>query len=178
VPRQRETRTRNDYSVTIAERLLLRFGIWSTIEVMNTAELYDRDFAAWAVRNAELLRSGLIAEADLYHIADEIESIAKRERRAMQIRLGRLIRRLLKWQVQPIKRSASWQSMIAEQRFRICKLLEENPSFLPELANWIDQEYEHAVRLATLDTGFERERFPSSWPYTVDQTLDQGFLPG
>jgi len=75
-----------------------------------------------------------------------------------------------------MKRSASWQSTIAEQRFRIRKLLEENPSFLPELANWIDQEYEHAVR--SLDTGLERERFPSSWPYTVDQTLDQGFLSG
>jgi hypothetical protein len=46
-----------------------------------------------------------------------------------------------------------------------------------ELAKWIDQEYDRAVHLATLDTGFERERFPSSWPYTVEQTLDQGFLP-
>jgi hypothetical protein len=58
---------------------------------MNAAELYDRDFAEWAVRNAELLRPGRVAEADLDHIAEE--------------------------------------------------------------------------------------RFPSSWPYTVEQTLDQGFLP-
>ena len=86
---------------------------------MNAAELYDRDFAEWAVRNAELLRSGRSAEADLDHIAEEIEDMAKRERRAMQSRLTRLIQRLLKWQVQPMKRRASWQSTIAEQRFRI-----------------------------------------------------------
>jgi len=55
---------------------------------MNAAELYDRDFAEWAVRNAELLRSGRVAEADLDHIAEEIEDIARRERRAMQNRLG------------------------------------------------------------------------------------------
>jgi len=84
-------------------------GIWSIIEGMNAAELYDRDFAEWAMRNAELLRSGRVAEADLDHIAEEIEGMAKRERRAMQIRLARLIQNLLKWQVQPMKRSASWQ---------------------------------------------------------------------
>lgn len=144
---------------------------------MNSAELYDRDFAEWAVRNAELLRSGRVAEADLDHIAEEIEDMAKRERRAMQSRLARLIQGLLKWQVQPMKRSASWQSTIAEQRFRIGKLLADNPSFQAELSAWVDLEYDHAVRMATLDTGLERERFPSSWPYTVEQTLDEGFLP-
>jgi hypothetical protein len=154
-----------------------RFAIWSIIEDMNAAGLYDLDFAEWAVRNAELLRSGRVAEADLDHIAEEIEDMAKLERRAMQSRLARLIQSLLKWQVQPIKRSASWQSTIAEQRFRIGKLADENPSFRPELAKWIDQEYDHAVHLVTLDTGLERERFPRSWPYTVEQTLDQGFLP-
>lgn len=95
----------------------------------------------------------------------------------MQSRLARLILRLLKWQVQPMKRSARWQSTIAEQRFRVRKPLEENPSFLPELAGWIREEYEQAVHMATLDTGFERARFPGCWPYTVEQTLDQDFLP-
>jgi hypothetical protein len=60
---------------------------------------------------------------------------------------------------------------------RIGKLLDDNPSFRPELAKWVDQEYDHAVHMATLDTGLGRERFPSSWPYTVEQTLDQGSLP-
>ncbi|MGO4882018.1 MAG: DUF29 domain-containing protein [Bryobacteraceae bacterium] len=144
---------------------------------MNAAELYDQDFAAWAERNAELLRAGRVAEADLDHIAEEIEDMARRERRALESRLARLIQHLLKWRVQPMKRSTSWQSTIAEQRFRIGKLLEENPSFRPELADWIGQEYEHAVYLAMLDTGLERDRFPSVWPYTVEQTLDREFLP-
>ena len=70
-----------------------RFAIWSIIEDMNAAELYDLDFAEWAVRNAELLRSGRVAEADLDHIAEEIEDMAKLERRAMQSRLARLIQK-------------------------------------------------------------------------------------
>jgi hypothetical protein len=42
---------------------------------MKAAELYDRDFAEWTRRNAELLRSGRAAEADLDHIAEEIEDM-------------------------------------------------------------------------------------------------------
>jgi hypothetical protein len=60
-----------------------RLAIWRRIEDMNAAELYERDFAEWAVRNAELLRSGRVAEADLDHIAEEIEDMAKRERRVI-----------------------------------------------------------------------------------------------
>ena len=144
---------------------------------MTAADLYDRDFAEWARRNAELLRSGRVAEADLDHIAEEIEDMGKRERRAMESRLARLIQHLLKWQVQPMKRSPNWRSTIAEQRFRIGKLLNENPSFQAELPNWIAQEYAHAVHLASLDTGFEPTRFPQSWPFTLEQTLDDSFLP-
>src|ERR1700722_5607676 len=144
---------------------------------MKAAELYDADFAEWALRNAELLRSGRTGEADLEHIAEEIEDMARRVRHGVQNRLARLIQHLLKWQVGPVKRRASWQSTITEQRFRIRRLLDENPSFRPELDKWIGDVYEQAVRLATLDTGLERRHFPKAWPYTAEQTLDLDFLP-
>ena len=47
---------------------------------MKAAELYDTDFAEWTRENAELLRSGRVADADLVHIAEEIEDMGKRER--------------------------------------------------------------------------------------------------
>jgi hypothetical protein len=94
---------------------------------MKAAGLYDTDFAEWALRNAELLRSGRAGEADLEHIAEEIEDIAKRERDTTRRRLARLIQHLLKWQVQPAKRSKSWQSTIVEQRYRIDDLLRARP---------------------------------------------------
>jgi len=46
---------------------------------MKTAELYDLDFAQWAKENAELLRSGRFSEADIEHVAEEIEDLAKRK---------------------------------------------------------------------------------------------------
>ena len=39
--------------------------------------LYDLDFFAWSLEQAELLRAGKLAEADIEHIAEEIDSMVK-----------------------------------------------------------------------------------------------------
>src|SRR5580700_9501678 len=101
---------------------------------MKTAELYDADFAEWTRQNAELLRSGCASEADLEHIAEEIEDMGKRERRSLHNRFVRLIEHLLKWRHQPERRGASWARTIIVQRRGIQRLLKENPSFRPGLA--------------------------------------------
>jgi hypothetical protein len=44
---------------------------------------YDTDFYAWANEQAALLRAGKLAEADLPHIAEEIESMGKAEKREL-----------------------------------------------------------------------------------------------
>ena len=115
---------------------------------MRTADLYDLDFAAWAEQNAELLRAGRFSEVDLEHVAEEIGDMAKRERRALRRRLARLIQHLLKWQLQPEKRSTSWQTTIAEQRDAIAVLLQESPSLNPGFASQVTEAYSAAARLA------------------------------
>ncbi len=42
---------------------------------MISAELYETDFYEWTQHNAELLRSGNIQEADLTHVAEELEDM-------------------------------------------------------------------------------------------------------
>jgi hypothetical protein len=66
-----------------------------------SAQLYDLDFYAWANEQAELLRAGKLSEADLEHIAEEIESMGKTEKRELVSRLTVLLLHLLKWQFQP-----------------------------------------------------------------------------
>ena len=48
---------------------------------------YDTDFYAWANEQASLLRSGKLAEADIAHIAEEIESMGTPEKRELVNRL-------------------------------------------------------------------------------------------
>ncbi|MGO9260877.1 MAG: DUF29 domain-containing protein [Bryobacteraceae bacterium] len=144
---------------------------------MKTAELYDLDFAEWALLNANLLRSGRVSEADLEHIAEEIEDMAKRERRSLHNRFVRLIEHLLKWSHQPERRGSSWTRTILGQRRGIERLLHENPSFRPSLAEVAVEAYEEAADFAAAVTNRPRAEFPAVCPFTLDQLLDEEFLP-
>ena len=44
---------------------------------MGNRQLYNQDFFAWATEQAALLRDGRLSEADIDHIAEEIEAWAK-----------------------------------------------------------------------------------------------------
>lgn len=42
---------------------------------MNKTAAYNVDFHAWAIESATLIRQGHLAELDLNHIAEELESM-------------------------------------------------------------------------------------------------------
>jgi hypothetical protein len=144
---------------------------------MKIAELYDADFAEWTRRNAELLRSGRAQEADLAHIAEEIEDMGKRERRSLYNRCYRLIEHLLEWEYQPERRGASWQRTIISQRIEIQEILAENPSLAPTMDAIIAQAYRKALATVPLTIGRDRADLPANCPYTREQVLDEKFLP-
>jgi hypothetical protein len=79
------------------------------------SSLYDRDFFAWSLEQAELLHAGKPAEADVEHNAEEIESIGRTEKREL---ISRLLVHMLKRRYQPEKRSASRETRIRVQRRR------------------------------------------------------------
>jgi hypothetical protein len=144
---------------------------------MSPRELYDRDYYAWIRCNAELLRAGRAEEADLEHIAEELDDMSRRERRALQSRLEVLIAHLLKWQVQPDRQSRSWSGTIRLQRREIAKLLEEMPSLLAFLEEKLAETYAEAVERAAAETHLPEDAFPSACPFALDQVLDEKFLP-
>jgi uncharacterized Zn finger protein len=81
--------------------------------------LYDRDFFAWSLEQVKLLRAGKLAEADIEHIAEEIETMGRTEKRELISRLSVLLLNLLKWRYQPERRSPSWEASIRVQRNRL-----------------------------------------------------------
>jgi len=58
---------------------------------MGKNQLYEDDFYAWSQQQADLLRQGKLAEADLDHIAEEIESMGRTEKRDLICRLKVLL---------------------------------------------------------------------------------------
>ncbi len=139
---------------------------------------YDQDFYAWSLRNAALMRQGRLSEIDTEHLIEELESMAKREKRELINRLAILLAHLLKWQFQPARRSRSWQNTIDNQREDILELLAESPSLRREINERLAQAYKKALRLAEEETGLEKSYFPAVCPYTLDQALDETFYPG
>ena len=139
--------------------------------------LYNTDFHAWTREQAALLKSGRLAEIDMNHLIEEIESMGKNERRELKSRLVILIMHLLEWQMQPERQSNSWRATIETQRFQISELLEDSPSLKGELEEFINAAYPKAKRLAILETGLIRDPFPSECPFAMDDLLREGFYP-
>lgn len=59
--------------------------------------LYEEDFALWCERNAGLIRDGRFDGVDSEHLAEEIEAMAKRDRRELMNRVKIILVHLLKW---------------------------------------------------------------------------------
>jgi hypothetical protein len=138
---------------------------------------YEQDFYAWTQEQAALLRTGRLAELDIENLAEELESMGRSEKRELVDRLAVLLAHLLKWQLQPGRRSNSWQATVKEQRRRARKRLEESPSLKHGLDERLAESYENAVLLAISDTGLDEATFPSTCPFTLDQVLNDSFWP-
>jgi hypothetical protein len=138
---------------------------------------YDADFYSWTQHTAALLRARRFDEIDVEHAAEEIEDMGKRDLKELNSRMQVLLMHLLKWQLQPARRSPSWQSTIVAQRLEIDALLRQSPSLRPKVASELAANYVGAVKRAVPETGLGRDEFPVRCPFTVDQILDEDFLP-
>ena len=154
-----------------------RLGPGAIMPAMAVKDLYDRDFLEWTARNAELLRAGRLEEADLEHIAEEIEDMGKRQRHELRSRLRVLLMHLIKWQSQPEKRGPSWIRTIGTQRLEIADLLRDAPSLRTVLEESLPGVYQEAVRLAAQETGIGSKAFAPQCTLTLEQVLDSDYYP-
>jgi hypothetical protein len=138
---------------------------------------YDKDFYAWALHNAELIRQGKLSEVDLEHVAEEIESIGRSDKRELINRFAILLSHLLKWHYQPERRGNSWKYTIKTQRFEVVELLKDSPSLKYELDKQLYYAYEKALLLTVEQTGLSQDTFPITCPFSLNQALDNNFLP-
>jgi hypothetical protein len=144
---------------------------------MSASRLYDEDFYAWANEQAALLRSGRLAEADIAHIAEEIESMGKTEKRELTNRLAVLLMHLLKWQFQAAIRGTSWRLTIEEQRDRLVDHMADNPSLKSKLPESIASAHRLAILGAARETGLPLAQFPVACPWIYEQIIDANFWP-
>jgi len=99
-----------------------------TGRVRRNADLYTRDFFQWTQTTATLLRQGKWHGVDPESVAEELESLGKRDRRELASRLQVLVMHLLTWHDQPARRveGHSWRSTIRMQRLQLRLLLRDH----------------------------------------------------
>jgi hypothetical protein len=141
-------------------------------------QLYEQDFYAWANEQAGLLRAGKVSEADIEHIAEEIETMGKGEKRELVGRLNILLLHLLKWQYQPSHRGHSWRNSIRIQRREVAAHMKDNPSLKSLLPQAIEQAYGTAIIEAENETGLSEATFPAACQWSYEQMMDPEFWPG
>lgn len=138
---------------------------------------YEIDFYTWAIEQAAAIRSGQYAQLDVDNIAEELESMGRSEKRALDSRLTVLLSHLLKWQYQPARRGKSWQLTIKGQRINVNDVLSDNPGLKAKLPEILKHAYYRAIIDASSETGIDETSFPSECPWLFEQIIDSSFYP-
>jgi hypothetical protein len=140
------------------------------------SDLYADDIAAWAARQADLLRQRAGNELDWDNIAEEIADVGRSEEREIESRLAIACEHLLKWEFQPRSRSNSWRSSVVQTRTRIARVIRRNPSLRTYPATALADAYQDGRDVAEAETGLLD--LPEACPWTIEQVLDRSFWPG
>lgn len=141
---------------------------------------YHTDFVAWADETAKLLRQRRFEEIDLDALVEEVEGLAKRDRKAMRSQLQRLLIHLLKWHYLPndLERTrGDWGTTINNARNEIADDMEDSPSLRRYPAEVLNRVYQRARREARDQTQLALSTFPAQCPWSIENILEDGWLP-
>ena len=139
--------------------------------------LYEQDYYHWLEQTALHLRARALDQLDLENLIEEIEDMGRREKRAIESNLRVVLLHLLKWKYQAQNRSGSWSGSIAEHRIRIRKALQDSPSLKNFMLEIFPEAYQDASKLASLETGLDKDIFPFLCEWTLQQALNEDWLP-
>ena len=141
---------------------------------------YETDLVIWADRQADLLRRMGAGErvndqVDWENVAEEIEALARSDRRALRNRVRTILVHLIKLLASPATEPrAGWIETVYEQRSAIAELLDDSPSLRPLLAPAITRELPEACGQAAAALAAHNETpraDPAGMMFTVDQVL-------
>jgi hypothetical protein len=141
---------------------------------------YQTDLVRWAEGQAQALRDAARTASNLpidwENIAEEIDDLAKSDRRALRSHIRSVIVHLMKLEVSPATMPrAGWRTSILNARIEIRTLLEDSPSLRASLDDVIADETGHARRLVTLALAEHSEapqRPVVGISYTPNQVVD------
>lgn len=143
----------------------------------SSITLYELDFNLWLEQTANLLKQRQLEQLDYDSLIEEIESMERSEKNALESNLEQLLMHLLKWKYQPSKRSNSWQYSITEHSLRLNKAFKKSPSLRIYFEEVFEECYQNARLLASKDTGLNKDIFPVICRFDKQAILNPEYLP-
>jgi hypothetical protein len=137
--------------------------------------LYEEDFITWTELMAERLAKRDAAGLDWDHLAEEIRDLGISYKHALASHLENVQLHLIKWELQPKRRSRSWEDSISNSRREIDLLLERFPSLRRYPKQIFDHSYDGALKRALREMRLAEA--PSYKRRSLAEVLDPGFLP-
>lgn len=142
---------------------------------------YDTDFYAWTQEQGRLLREAAGGKVppslDFANLAEEVESIGRRDVRDVKQHLRQVIASLLRYQFIPDADSdREFRSSILHERFRAEQILKDSPS-LPARID-LAELYKRAAQMLLDEIAQPGSGpLPTECPYTFKQVLAADWWP-
>jgi hypothetical protein len=124
--------------------------------------LYEQDLDAWALSQAAALRAAgraaasadgqtadLLRSLDWDNLAEEIEGLARKDRRELGSRLALIVEHLAKLEFSPsVGPRAGWSETVSRERRKVELILRDSPSLRGLMPDFLADETNDAVQVA------------------------------
>ncbi|MBE9192996.1 DUF29 domain-containing protein [Gloeocapsopsis crepidinum LEGE 06123] len=143
-----------------------------------TDSMYSKDFVAWAEQQALILETEEFQKLDLANLVEEVRDMSRREIKAAQSHLVRLLKHLLKLNVQPDYPDKSWIISMKDARVELDESIAESTVLKNKLLSpeSLARCYAKAVLQASNETDLPLSDFPNELPYSIEQILAADFF--
>lgn len=146
------------------------------------SNLYDDDFYAWTQAQARALKARDAAALDWPNLLEEIETLGRSEKRALQSGLQIALTHLLKlaYTLGSTDPMRGWRISARGGRRVAQRALAEQRSLRSQLDEVLPLAYGYAKQDAhdeLSDHGDSHVPFPDTCPWTPEQVLDDDFFP-
>ncbi|MCC5616482.1 DUF29 domain-containing protein [Nostoc sp. CHAB 5836] len=146
----------------------------------TTQTLYDQDYYLWLKTTINQLRAGQFSSLDLDNLTEELENMARSEKRAVKNLLIRLFEHLLKltyWDQERERNEGHWKGEIRTFRREIKDRLKDSLSLKPYILEIFDECYKEARAEASDRSELPIDTFLIVLLGSLEQILDENWFP-
>jgi hypothetical protein len=147
---------------------------------LSMKALYDRDFVLWTETVIEQLKQVNFNDVDWENLIEEIASIGKSEKRALESLLTKILEHILKieyWDLERERNIGHWSAEITNFRYQIAKIVQNSPSLKPYLVEVFPECYEVALRYVSRAMRVSINILPETPIASLEEILDDNWLP-